>query len=119
MRRNLLVVALVGMGLTLVMWGASDAQGQGGRPSVQAGAESRVALVDVAYVFKNYDKFNRNYEVMKKEVKQREQEIVDGQTELKNLLAKKSQFTVDSTNYKQIDQQLARTKAELELLADS
>lgn len=119
MRRNLLVAALVGVGLSLVMWGASAAQGQAGRPSVQAGGDARVALVDVAYVFKNYDKFNRNYEVMKKEVKQREQEIVEAQTELKNLLTQKQNFTPDSPNFKQIDQKLAQKKAELELLAQN
>lgn len=117
MRRNLLVAALVGVGLSLVLWGASAAQVQGGRATAQLGAEARVALVDVAYVFKKYDKFNRNYESMKKEVKQREQEITDAQTELKNLVAQKQQFTPDSTNYKQIDQKLAQKKAELELLA--
>lgn len=119
MRRNILVAALVGTGLTLVMWGASAAQGQGGRATVQAGAEARVALVDVAYVFKKYNKFNGNYEVMKQEVKQREQEIVEAQNELKNLVTQKQNFTPDSPNYKQIDQKLAQKKAELEILAQN
>lgn len=117
MRRNLLLAVLVGMGLTLVMWGVSAAQGQNGRPNVQPGGEARVALVDVAYVFKNYHKFNGNYEVMKTQVKQREQEIVEAQNELKNLVAQKQQFTPDSPNSKQIDQKIAQKQAELQLLA--
>ena len=117
MRRNLLVAVLVSVGLILGMWGVTAAQGQNGRPATQAGAEARVALVDVAYVFKNYNKFNGNYEVMKKEVKQREQEIVEAQNELKNYLTQKQQFTPESQNSKQIDQKIAQKKAELEILA--
>jgi outer membrane protein len=96
------------------MWGATAAQNQGSRSAPPPGG---IALVDVAYVFKNYNKFNGNYELMKKDVKQREQEIVELQEELKKLVQQKSTFTPDSPNYKQLDQKLAQKKAELELLA--
>lgn len=116
MRRNLLVAVLVGTLSSLFMWGVSAAQGQG-RPAA-TGADARVALVDIAYIFKNYDKFTRLYEQMKSEVKQREKEIGDAQNELKSLLNQKQQFTPDSPNYKQVEQKLAQRKADLEVMAE-
>ena len=119
MRRNLLIAVLVGTSLSLGMWGVSSAQNQAARSGAPAGVEARVALVDVAYVFKKYEKFNRLYNEMKEEVKKREEEINKKQTELKALLTKKQSFTADSTNARQIDQQIVQLKTELELLADS
>ncbi len=119
MRRNLLAAIVIGAALTLSMWGVSVAQGQAGRATISPGAESKIALVDVAYVFKKYDKFNRLYDQMKAEVKAREKEITDAQTELKSLMAKKQQHNDASPTSKEFDQKIAQKKAELEVLADS
>jgi Skp family chaperone for outer membrane proteins len=118
-RRNILVVALVCAGLTFSFWGVSAAQNQNNRQAAPAGAEARVALVDVAYIFKNYDKFTRLYENMKSEVKQREKEIADAQSDLKILMNKKQSLTPDSPDYKRVEQQIVQKKGQLELDAES
>jgi Skp family chaperone for outer membrane proteins len=112
--RNLLVSALVATGLILSMWGAA-AQGQN-RPG--SASETRVALVDLALVFKKYEKFNRLSEEMKAAVQAREKEIQTLQAEVKSLVAQKNSLTPDTTPYKDKEQQIARKKAELELLND-
>jgi outer membrane protein len=78
-----------------------------------------VALVDVAYIFKNYDKFTRLYDAMKAEVKQREKEIADAQTELKTFMAQKQSLTPDTQDYKKMEQRIVQKKGELELAAEN
>lgn len=118
MRRNLLVAALVGTGLSFTLWGASAAQNNRGA-AAPAGAEARVALVDVAYIFKNYDKFTRLYDGMKAEVKQRESEIAGAQSDLKGFMNQKQQFTPDSADYKRLELKIVQKKGELELAAEN
>ncbi len=134
MRRNLLVAVLVGTGLTFSMWCTALAQNQGqpqrtgGTGAVGAGtaasaamspADARVALVDIAHVFKNYDKFNKLHEQLKADVKARENEITQMQNELKQLLNARTQQNPESQTYKDYDAKIAQRKAELELLNDS
>lgn len=116
MRRNLLVAVLVGTGLSFTMWGTSAAQSGGARSVVP---EARIALVDVAYIFKKYDKFTRLYESMKSEVKQREKEIADAQSELKVLMNSKQQLTPDTPDYRKIEQRIVQKKGEIELAAEN
>jgi outer membrane protein len=105
--------------LSLTLWGASAAQGTGNRSSAPAGAEAHIALVDVAHIFKKYDKFTRLYETMKAEVRQREKEIADSQNELKVLMNKKQSLAPESIDYKNVEKQIVQKKGELELAAEN
>jgi Skp family chaperone for outer membrane proteins len=118
-RRNLLVAVLVGAGLTVTLWGASAAQNTANRGAAAGGAEARIGLVDVAYIFKNYGKFTRLYNALKDEVRAREKEIADAQTELKVLMNSKQQLTPDSPQYKTYETKIVQKKGELELAAEN
>lgn len=119
MSRNLLVTFLLGTGLSFSLWGASTAQVTANRSSAAAGVEGRVALVDVAYIFKKYEKFTRLYEAMKAEVKQREKEIAESQNELKMYMNQKQSFAPESPDYKNMEKKIVQKKGELELAAES
>jgi outer membrane protein len=111
------MTALVASVVCLSLWCSAWAQGDSRAGSV-AGFEGRIALVDIAYIFKNYDKFTRLSEQMKEDVQIREKEIQQAQSELKTLMARRATFKPDSPDFKSLDEQIARRKAELELMAD-
>ena len=117
MKRNMLVVALVASVLGLSMWQACTAQGENRFGS--SGHEARIALVDIAHIFKNYKKFTRLSDQMKADVKNRDQELRKLQESLQGLLKQRSQLTPGSTTYKQMEQKIAQNKAQLELMADT
>lgn len=114
MARKLTVVALAVVVLGLGIWTAQSARGQG-RYQATIGASARVGLVDLNHVFKNYEKYKRLSEQLKAELKQREREIEQLQTALKQTLNQRNQYKPDSANYRKLDEQLARTKAQLDL----
>jgi Skp family chaperone for outer membrane proteins len=119
-RRNLLVAVLVGTGLTFTLWGASAAQNTKNGGIASGGAEARVGLIDVAYIFKNYSKFTRLYNALKDEVRLREKDIADAQTELKVLMNQKQQLTnPESPDYKKLETKIVQKKGELELAAEN
>ena len=113
MRRNLLVVALAAAVTLALVWRTGTALGDN-RPNSSTGLEARVALVDLAYIFKNYDKFTRLSDQMKADVQTREKQIIQAQQDLKELLNKRNQFAPDSANYKDNDAAIVKKKAELE-----
>lgn len=119
MRRNLLVAVIVATVSTCTLWCASAAQTGANRGAAPVGAEARVALVDVAYIFKNYEKFTRLYNALKDEVRAREKEIADAQTELKVLMNQKQQLAPDSPDYKRLETKIVQKKGELELSAEN
>src|SRR3989304_4109479 len=55
-KRNLAVAVLTGAMVSLSMWGAGTSAAEN-RNSASGGFETRVALLDLAHVFKSYQKF--------------------------------------------------------------
>jgi len=110
---------LVGAGLTVTLWGASAAQNNTNRAPAVGGAEARIGLVDIAYIFKNYGKFTRLYNALKDEVRLREKDMLDAQNELKVLMNSKQQLTPDSPDYKKLETKIVQKKGELELSGEN
>ncbi len=76
-----------------------------------------VALVDLGYLFKNHPRFQAELEAMKNEVEQREGELRATRDRLNTLRQDQTKFTVGSSEYKQLDQQIATTTADLQARA--
>jgi Skp family chaperone for outer membrane proteins len=74
--------------------------------------------VDVASIFKKYDKFTRNDALMKEDARDRQKKISQMQQELKGMLDQRNSFKPQSTNYRQKDMEIAQRKAELDLMTD-
>src|SRR6185295_13758253 len=71
-------------------------------------------------IFKNYGKFSRLYNNLKEEVRVREKDIADAQTELKVLMNQKQQLTnPESPDYKKLETKIVQKKGELELAAEN
>ncbi len=114
MTRKLFAVGLVGVLLVAAVWGMSLGQSQG-RYQAVGGTETRIGLVDLNHVFRNYQKYMQLTEQLKADLKGREQEIEQLRTQLTQVLNQRDQYRPDSAEYRQFDEQIARTKAQLEL----
>lgn len=74
----------------------------------------KVALIDMAYVFKNYKKFEVLREDLKLEVGQGEETAKAKAEEIKSLQAKMKAFQESSPEYTKAEEQLAKKSAEFE-----
>ncbi len=117
MKRNILLAVAVTISTLLVLSGVDAALGQAKRAG-NTGADARVALVDIAHIFNNYDKFKNATEDLKADAKAREGDLAKVQAELKSLVAKRAQLNPDTPTYKDVEQKIATKKAEMELMAD-
>jgi len=114
MTRKLLTACLAGALLAVAVWGISSAQSQT-RYQAVSGAGVRIGLVDLSYIFRNYQKHIQLTEQLKADLKQRESEIQQLRTQLTQILNQRNQYNPDSPEYRQFDEKIARTKAELDL----
>lgn len=116
-----LLSASVVAALTLVGLYAANVSAQATKPATGAAAAPaatnaphKVALIDMAYVFKNYEKFNNLREDLKAEVAQGEESAKKMAEALKNLQAQMKTFQESSPEYTRAEQQLAKQSAEFE-----
>jgi outer membrane protein len=77
-------------------------------------APHKVALIDMAYVFKNYEKFNALREDLKAEVTNGEEQAKQKAEVIKNLQAKLKSFQENSPEFTKTEEQLARATADFE-----
>ena len=117
MRRNMMVAGVTGVLVCLSLWWTGAALGQN-RPSGSASFEAHVALVDLAYLFKNYEKFNRLSKELRDDVAAKEKEIAQAQKDLKLLQEKRNSFNPDTPNFKDADEQFGAKKVALERITD-
>jgi len=96
------------------------AQAQSGKPDKTAAAPAastaphKVALIDMAYVFKNYEKFKVLREDLKAEVEESENVAKNKMQALKTMQEQMKAFTENSPEYTQREAQLAKASAEFE-----
>ncbi len=75
---------------------------------------TRVGLIDLDYVLKNYTKFNRLAEELTAQAKQKEAEIQRMQQELRSLIKQQQAQKPDSPLFAQFQEQATKKRAELE-----
>ena len=75
---------------------------------------TRIGLIDLDYVLKNYAKFNRLAEELTAQAKQKEAEIQRMQQELRRLIKQQQAQKPDSPLYAQYQEQATKKRAELE-----
>jgi Skp family chaperone for outer membrane proteins len=119
-----LLASVAVLGSALVSSPAAYAQAQPGvAPAPGAGAPSYsanagrygMAVVDISWIFKNYPKFTGQIEMLKTEMKTADdslKSIVDGLTQMEQ---KRDAMKPGSAEFKQIDEELARQKAEFSI----
>jgi Skp family chaperone for outer membrane proteins len=109
--------------------GVGQAQGpQGGpaRPGVPVAAQpqanytppsgTNVAVIDIAFVFKNHDRFNAAMADIKKDIDQFEAYVKGEQQKLKTRAEELQQYTPGSNDFRTKEAELARINSELQII---
>jgi len=76
-----------------------------------------IAVVDVSYIFKKYDRFRTTMESMKKEMEAAESQLKSDRDLIQGKEEQAKQYTTSSPDFKQLDEEVARMKAEFNLKA--
>jgi len=112
--RTLLLSAIVS-GCLVSFTGEALAQ-QSTSPGANA-ARFGVAVVDVSYIFKNYAQFKGAMEAMKGEMESAESKLKSDRSAIATKEEQRNQYNAGSPEYKQMDEEIARLKAEFNLTA--
>lgn len=97
---------------------ATVAVAQQQTPSPHANASRfGVAVVDVSYIFKNYQSFRTQMDTMKSEMEAAEGELKKDRDSIQSKEEQAKQYNASSPEFKQIDEQIARLKADFNLKA--
>lgn len=106
------VAAAVAALMTAVaLGGVASAQHPDGANAAKFG----VAVVDINYIFKNHQKFKDSMEGMKTDFQAVEAQMKQKQQSMLQLQEKKKTFKPGTPEFKQIDEQLVRANADLQV----
>ena len=95
---------------------AGEAIAQNASPSANA-SRYGIAVVDVSYIFKNYSQFKSAMEGMKKEMETAEGQLKSDRSAIAAKEEQRNQYNPGSPEYKKMDEEIARQKAEFNLTA--
>lgn len=95
---------------------SSVANAQQSGPSANA-PRYGYAVVDVTYIFKNYAKFNSQMEGMKSAMESADSQLKADRDTVAEKERMREQFNAGSPEFKQVDEEIARLKAEFQLKA--
>jgi outer membrane protein len=106
--------------LSAVLLTATHTKGQGGNPQAAARAPRphQIGLIDMAYVFNNYEKFKALQESVQaglKKTQEDAQKMIDAM-KAKGELIKSGEIKKDSPEYRKIEAELISMQAQLEAL---
>jgi Skp family chaperone for outer membrane proteins len=114
MRRNILWIVLL---LTLAV--ASDPWNRLLRTSAEEGAASpaapptRVAMIDLARIFNNHDKFKQQSDALRRDVEQAERQLKTRRAELQAAADSLGALPKESSQAKKLEEQITHDAAEL------
>ncbi len=111
--RTLLLSAIVSGCLVSFV---GEAVAQSTSPGANA-ARFGIAVVDVSYIFKNYAQFKGAMEAMKSEMESAESKLKSDRDAIAAKEEQRNQYNAGSPEYKQMDEETARLKAEFNLTA--
>ena len=113
MRSQLLTLSVLG----IVLSSASSVVAQQQNPAGANSTRFNIAVVDVSYIFKNYQQFRSSMDAMKKEMESAEGELKAERGQVQTREEQRTSFKVGSPEFKKIDEDIARLKAEFNLKA--
>lgn len=106
--------------LTAAVLGISASTAAVAQQPNAAGANSArygIAVVDVSYIFKNYSQFRTSMDAMKKEMEVAEGDLKSERDQVQAKEEQRRNYKVGSPEFKQLDEEIARLKAEFNLKA--
>ena len=101
-------------GAPLAAPGAQPVQGAAGAGGSRLGVNG-IAVVDVAYIFKNHVRFKQQMEEMKSRVETAEADVKKDQESIKRKAEELKTFNPGTPNYKQVENDLIKMQGDLQL----
>ena len=111
--RTLLLSTIVAASLLSL---ATQAVAQPAGPSANA-SRFGIAVVDVSYIFKNYQQFRNSMDGMKKEMEAAEGALKAERDAIQGKEEQRKQYKAGAPEFRQLDEEIARLKAEFNLKA--
>jgi Skp family chaperone for outer membrane proteins len=106
-------------GLSATAWGqTAPAPARPAAAPATAGAElagTRVAVIDVALIFKHHDRFNGHMSDIKRDIEQFEAYVRDQQNSMKSKAEELKTYNATSPEYRTKETELARLQADLQI----
>jgi Skp family chaperone for outer membrane proteins len=103
--------------LVIVLSSMSAAVAQQQNSSGSNSSRFNIAVVDVSYVFKNYQQFRTSMDAMKEEMTSAEGQLKAERDQVQSRESERADFKVGSPEFKKLDEDIARLKAEFNLKA--
>lgn len=103
--------------LVIVLSSMSAAVAQQQNPAGSNSSRFNIAVVDVSYVFKNYQQFRTSMDAMKEEMTSAEGQLKSERDQVQSRESERADFKVGSPEFKKLDEDIARLKAEFNLKA--
>jgi len=103
--------------LGIVLSFTSSVVAQQQNPAGVNSSRFNIAVVDVSYIFKNYQQFRASMESMKNEMTSAEGELKAERGQVQAREEQRASYKVGTPEFKKIDEEIARLKAEFNLKA--
>jgi len=103
--------------LGIVLSSVSTVVAQQQNPAGANSSRFNIGVVDVSYIFKNYQQFRSSMDAMKKEMESAEGELKAERGQVQTREEERKSFKVGSPEFKKLDEEIARLKAEFNLKA--
>jgi Skp family chaperone for outer membrane proteins len=78
-----------------------------------------VAVIDVAYIFKNHARFNQSMSDMKRDIEAFDAHMQEESKRLQQKQEKMTSFTPSSNEFKKLDEELAKMKSDFQITVQS
>ncbi len=114
--KTLLQVAAATVALLSVVGLTFSAQAQ--NPAGANASTHHIAVVDISYIFKNHKRHQTTIEAMKAEMTNTEAELKSDSEKIRQMEEQRNNYNASAPEYKQLDEELARSVAEFKLKMD-
>jgi len=100
--------------------GAIPPSGAAAGPSAPAAAAgTSVAVIDVAYIFKNHARFNQSMNDMKRDIEAFDAHMQEESKKLQKKQEEMTSFGPSSPQFKKLDEELAKMKSDFQIAVQS
>lgn len=114
-----LVMSVLALALGIGFWSFGTSQAWSQAPAATARAVTSVAVIDMNHIFNNHVRFQQLKENMRREVESAEQELTAARASIEKMAERLQQYNKTSPEYAQLEQDIARQQADLNIKAAS
>ncbi|HEY4235451.1 MAG TPA: OmpH family outer membrane protein [Lacipirellulaceae bacterium] len=107
------LVHFIAAAATVLTFGVVSSYAQ--NPAGANATKHGIAVVDISYIFKKHDRFRATMDAMKKEMETTEADLKAERDKIAQMEEQRNTYNAGSAEYKQMDEQLARSMAEFNL----